>query len=149
MEHTSETVAEGKLIHETVYPQRAERYREIELDGVKIDFYDPHNKVVHEIKKSDKAEEAHVAQVKYYLYILEKNGVQGATGLLEYPKLRQTNPIQLSDADRQLIEHWLAAIQTILASEQCPPRLPISKCRQCSYFDFCWSGEGEVRSLGG
>ncbi len=50
MEHTSELVAEGSFIGEKSYPQRAERYREITLDGSKIDFYDPHNKVVHEIK---------------------------------------------------------------------------------------------------
>jgi len=40
MEHTSDIVAEGKLIHETSYPQRPERYTELEIDGSVIDFYD-------------------------------------------------------------------------------------------------------------
>ena len=31
MEHTSDTVYDGKLLHETSYPQRAEKYREIDL----------------------------------------------------------------------------------------------------------------------
>jgi CRISPR-associated exonuclease Cas4 len=141
MEHTSYTVYEGKLIHETVYPQRAERYREIELGGVKIDFYDPHNKVVHEIKKSDKAEAAHVAQVKYYLYVLEQHGVTGATGILEYPKLRQTDRVYLDEQDRQDIERWLTDIRQILARETCPPRLNKPLCKQCSYYDFCYAGE--------
>lgn len=70
MEHTSETVAEGKLIGETTYTNRAEKYTEIQVDGIKIDFYDARNKVVHEVKKSDKVEQAHIAQVKYYIYKL-------------------------------------------------------------------------------
>ena len=49
MEHTSEVVADGKLLHESSYPQRAEKYREIDLSFIlnskidlfgKIDFYD-------------------------------------------------------------------------------------------------------------
>lgn len=141
MEHTSDTVYEGKLIHETAYPQRAERYREIELDGVKIDFYDPHRKVVHEIKKSNKAEAAHLAQVKYYLYVLERNGVEGVTGILEYPKLRQREEVQLTKEDREDIRRWVAEIEALIASEQCPPLLNKPICKQCSYFDFCYSGE--------
>ncbi len=66
MEHTSDTVYEGKLIGETTYPQRAEKYTELEIGGSKIDFYDARNKVIHEIKKSNKAEEAHEWQVKYF-----------------------------------------------------------------------------------
>ena len=54
MEHTSDLVYEGKLIHETTYQQRPERYQELELDGIKIDFYDAKNRVVHEVKKSNK-----------------------------------------------------------------------------------------------
>jgi len=82
MEHTSELVEMGKLIHETSYPQRPEKYTEIELDGIKIDFYDAKNKVVHEIKKSDSHEEAHEWQVKYYIYVLERSGMEGVTGIL-------------------------------------------------------------------
>jgi CRISPR-associated exonuclease Cas4 len=95
MEHTSDTVYEGKLIGETTYPQRPEKYTEIEIGGSKIDFYDAKNKVVHEIKKSNKAEEAHEWQVKYYIWLLQQNGIEGATGILEYPKLRQITEVRL------------------------------------------------------
>ena len=141
MEHTSEVVAEGKQLHEQAYPQRAERYREIELDGSKIDFYDPYDKVVHEIKKSDKMEGAHIAQVKYYLYLLQRNGIDGATGIIEYPKLRQTERVRLDEGDSELIERWVQDIERIVTSEQIPGRLTKSKCRSCSYFDFCWIDE--------
>ncbi|MDR0795219.1 MAG: CRISPR-associated protein Cas4, partial [Tannerella sp.] len=63
MEHTSDTVAEGKLIHETSYPQRSERYTELEVDGSVIDFYDARNKIIHEVKKSNRIETAHLWQV--------------------------------------------------------------------------------------
>src|SRR5215212_5619368 len=99
MEHTSDTVAEGKLIGETTYTQRAEKYTEIEIGGSKIDFYDAKNKVIHEIKKSDKIEDAHEWQVKYYIWLLQQNGVEGVTGILEYPKLRQTTTVTLATSD--------------------------------------------------
>lgn len=141
MEHTSELVSEGKQLHQHAYTQRAERYREILLDGSKIDFYDPVDKVVHEIKKSAKMEGSHVAQVQFYLYLLRKNGVEGATGLIEYPRLRQTQPVTLADADVPMVESWIRDIEALVESDECPARLTKSKCRSCSYFDFCWIDE--------
>lgn len=141
MEHTSELVAEGKLIHETTYPQRAEKYTELELDGIKIDFYDAKNKVVHEIKKSDKVEAAHTWQVKYYLYVLKQNGIPGAIGILEYPKLRQREDVFLTATDEKYIESIKSQIQHIIQSEACPPRIKKTLCRNCSYHDFCWVEE--------
>lgn len=141
MEHTSELVAEGTFIGEKSYPQRAERYREILLDGSRIDFYDPYDKVVHEIKKSDKLEHSHIAQVQFYLYLLRKNGIDGATGLIEYPRLRQTQQVVLTDEDVPILENWMRDIEQIVDSEKCPDRIAKSKCRSCSYFDFCWIEE--------
>jgi CRISPR-associated exonuclease Cas4 len=141
MESTSDLVYEGKLLHETSYPRRSEKYQEVELDGIKIDYYDPRNKVVHEIKKSDKHEEAHEWQVKYYLYVLEQNGIEGATGLLEYPKLHKTDEVLLTTPDRETIREMIANIENIIHQEHCPERIPKSRCKNCSYFDFCWSGE--------
>lgn len=95
MEHTSDLVTEGKLIGETSYQQRAEKYTEVALPGAKIDFYDPKTRTVHEVKKSGKVKKAHIAQVQYYLYLLEEAGIQEPSGLLEYPKLRKTETVVL------------------------------------------------------
>jgi CRISPR-associated exonuclease Cas4 len=141
MESNSELVYEGKLIHEISYPRRSEKYQEIAIEGIKIDYYDPQNKVVHEIKKSDKHEEAHEWQVKYYLYVLEQNGVAGATGLLEYPRLHRTSEVLLTIPDREAIANMLEKIEAVIQSETCPGTIAKSKCKNCSYFDFCWSGE--------
>ena len=74
MEHTSDVVTEGKLVHETSYPNRAARYEEVRIGGSVIDFYDPKEKVIHEIKKSTSKEEAYIWQVKYYLLLFEREG---------------------------------------------------------------------------
>jgi len=141
MEHTSDTVVEGKLIHETTYPQRTERYSELNIDGSVIDFYDAKNKIVHETKKSDKMEKAHEWQVKYYIWLLKKNGVDGATGIIEYPKLRETTKVELTDEDVIYLEKMIADIAQIVSSEECPSRIEAKICKGCSYYEFCYVSE--------
>jgi len=143
MEHSSDTVTEGRLIHETSYPQRAAKYTELELPGAKIDYYDAKNRTVHEVKKSDKVEEAHIAQVQYYLYLLEEAGIENPQGLIEYPKLRQTQQVVLDDQARANIRKWIIDIERILAQAQCPPVINSRICRRCSYYDFCYVAESE------
>jgi CRISPR-associated exonuclease Cas4 len=141
MEHTSELVFEGKYLGEHTYPQRTDKFRELELDGVKIDFYDHKNKIVHETKKSDAHQEAHIAQVKYYLYVLKKNGITDTTGILEYPKSRKVIEIKFSEADNQEVQNWEKQVTSIIESDEVPQKLTKSKCKNCSYFDFCWISE--------
>lgn len=141
MEHTSDVVAEGKLIGESSYPERSGKYTEIEIGGVKIDFYDARNKIVHEVKKSDSMQNAHVAQVKYYLYKLKQYGVDNATGIIEYPKLRQRELVELKDIDIVQIMQWEKEITAIVQSSSCPPVLSAKICKQCSYYDFCYVRE--------
>lgn len=140
-EHTSDIVYEGKLIHETSYPQRSERYEELEIEGIKLDYYDARNRVIHEIKKSDKVETAHEWQLKYYIYVLERNGVEGVTGILEYPALRQTEKVELTDADRKRIAEMEKEIETIVGRDECPPVINAKICKNCSYYEFCYVGE--------
>ncbi|HMS30691.1 MAG TPA: CRISPR-associated protein Cas4 [Saprospiraceae bacterium] len=138
MEHTSDTVTEGKLIGGSTYMDRAVKYTELQLDGIKIDYYDARNKVVHEIKKSDKMEAAHEAQVKYYLYKLHQNGIQGATGILEYPKLRHTQQVILTEEDISLIPCWEREIELIISKSQIPNVIHKTICKKCSYYEFCY-----------
>jgi CRISPR-associated exonuclease Cas4 len=141
MEHTSDLVYDGKLIHENSYPQRPARYEELEVDGCKIDFYDARNKIVHEIKRSDKIEQAHQWQVKYYIFVLEQNGIDGVTGLLEYPTLRHTEQVTISGEDRMKIEEMKDSIKEIIRSDDCPPVTNAQICKNCSYFEFCYVEE--------
>jgi CRISPR-associated exonuclease Cas4 len=142
MEHTSDMVADGKLIDETSYPARAEKYTEIEIKGVKIDYYDARHKVVHEVKRSGSMESAHVAQVKYYLHKLEQAGIMGATGIIEYPRLKQHEIVEaLADADRDEIRQWELETMDIIRQAHCPPVIRARICQSCSYYDFCYSSE--------
>jgi CRISPR-associated exonuclease Cas4 len=141
MEHTSNLVAEGKLIHETSYQQRSEKYTEIQLEGIRIDYFDPVNKVIHETKKSGSNEAAHKWQLKYYIYVLKQHGMDGAIGILEYPKQRKTEKVTITPEDEDQLKKIETDIRELVVSASCPPRIKKSKCRNCSYFDFCWSNE--------
>lgn len=143
LEHTSDLVYEGKLIHENSYPQRSSKYEEVELDGIKIDFYDTKNRVIHEIKKSNKVERAHEWQVKYYIYVLERNGIEGVTAVLEYPTLRKKQDVLLSDIDREEIGEMENKIVALINSDTCPPTINKPLCKSCSYFEFCYTQELE------
>ncbi len=141
MEHTSDTVYEGKLIHETTYPHRSTKYEEIAIGGVKIDFYDAKNKVIHEIKKSPKLREPHIWQLKYYIYVLENAGIDGVSGILEYPKERITEEVYLSTVDIERIIEIENEIHKIIDSEKVPDLEKKTRCKKCSYYDFCFVGE--------
>lgn len=138
MEHTSDLVYDGKLIHESTYPQRSEKYEELAIEGIKIDFYDVRNKVIHEIKRSNKVERAHEWQVKYYIYVLESNGIEGVTAILEYPTMRHTAEVIFTDADRDYIKKTESDIIELIKSEQCPDTINAKICKSCSYYEFCY-----------
>jgi len=149
MEQTSDLVADGKVIEEESYQQRSERYSQIEvfyeLNGVslsgKIDFFDPKNKIIHETKRSNKVEEAHIWQVKFYLWMMKLNGIEAEKGIIEYPKMRETETVRLTDADCEYLEKTVSDIRQLMLSENCPPVINAKICKSCSYYDFCYSGE--------
>lgn len=141
MEHTSDVVADGRLIGETTYTDRPARYTQLELPGIKIDFYDPKEGIVHEVKRSESIETAHEAQVKYYLYVLEQHGLPANFAILEYPKQRHRSQVFLSDQDRIAIPLWMESIRRIVASDHCPPVINKPMCKMCAYFDLCYADE--------
>lgn len=132
-------VEEGKLLHETSYERRAQKWKELDLGNLKIDHFDPRTNTVREVKKSPKLEHTHVAQVKYYLLSLERRGVAGASGVIEYPKLRRTVEVPpLTDADRREIAGWEAEVERIAALPDCPPLVRKGICENCAFRDFCF-----------
>jgi len=140
MEHNSDLVTQGNIIHENAYPQRSERYSELEIANIKIDYYDSKRKIIHEVKKSIKEHESHLWQLKYYMYVLEKAGIMNVRGILEYPKERRTEEVYLSKLDISRLKEIEQEIPRIIEGE-CPPVITHNKCKKCSYYDFCFSGE--------
>lgn len=141
LEHTSDIVTDGKLLHEASYPQRASKHEEISLDGIKVDYYDAKNKVIHEIKRSNKIEEAHILQVKYYISVFEAKGMNNVQGIIEYPLLHKNIKVLYSQEDKANIEAIKAGVIKISHSEHCPPIKKKSFCKNCSYYDFCFVAE--------
>lgn len=137
MEHESDLVAQGKLISETAYPDKR---HELAIDGVMvIDFADLKSGVIHEIKKSDKMEEAHIWQVKFYLWYLKQKGIEGLTGELDYPKLKCRKTVILTDEDERHLEAIIKEIEALEQMSTPPPKLEKKFCKNCAYFELCWS----------
>lgn len=141
MEHNSELVQMGKLIHESAYPNRNVRYEEVEIGGIKVDFYDPKEKVVHEIKKTSAYEEAHEWQLKYYLFVLQQHGFGEVSGILEYPAHRQTQKVTLAMEDHAQLASMVQQVQILAEQEFCPPITKTKGCKNCAYHDFCFVTE--------
>lgn len=131
-------VEEGKLLDETSYARRPQKWRELNLGFVKIDHFDPSTHTVKEIKRSPKLEHAHVAQVQYYLWVLEQRGISAQKGIIEYPRQRKSTEVVLTEEVRKEIEGWLAEIERISTQEQCPPLVKKSYCKKCAFYDFCY-----------
>lgn len=139
MEQTSDTVAMGKFISDSTYERKKhEIHISTEDDNIVLDFFEPKSKVIHEVKKSDKMEETHIWQVKYYISVLEKNGISGVSGEIDYPKLKQKVKVELNDQDRSELERIRAEIERILDNDKAPETINKPFCKKCSYYELCY-----------
>jgi CRISPR-associated exonuclease Cas4 len=140
MEQTSDLVYTGKVVDDNSYA-REEKGVDID-DVINIDWIDSKTGEIHEVKKSDSVEKAHEMQVLYYIWYLKQKGVEGITGEIDYPLLKQKTTVQLtSEKENELIEA-LSRIKTIVQEEQPPERINKKFCKTCSYFELCWTSVG-------
>ena len=93
---------------------------------------------IHEVKLTDKMEEAHEMQLLYYLYYLKLKGVEGLRGQIDYPKLRQTKSIELTPDSERHLEQALEEMKHIVALPRAPQVEWMKICRSCSYAELCW-----------
>lgn len=134
MEENHENVEIGALIDQTFYVR--DRKHIIIDDLINIDFI-YNGRQLHEIKKSRKMEEADVIQIKYYLYYLKKRGVTDLTGRIDYPLLKKTLDVRLTDDDEKKIEEIIQDVETIV-SAPIPPTFEKKRyCKSCSYCELC------------
>ncbi len=135
LEENNSNVILGKLLEENTYTRDEKK---INIDGViNIDFIRS-KKILHEIKKSNSIEPASILQVQYYLYYLEKKGLIGLKGILDYPLLKQTVEVNLADSDRENLENIIIGIKEILSKESPPILEKKNICKKCAYFDLCF-----------
>ena len=96
-------VIKGKILHENRFTR--EPYKEVYFDTVKVDFLRFGDQVfVHEVKNSRKFEEAHVWQLKYYIYLLQQKGINCSFGVIHYPISMRKTEVELRKEDYPLLE---------------------------------------------
>jgi CRISPR-associated exonuclease Cas4 len=135
MERESDLVALGQLLHTESF-QRAKK--EVLIDDlIRLDFFD--DEAVHDIKKGRSMEEAHRAQLLYYLWYLKRKGVEGLKGVINYPKQKRSVELELTPEAEKQVETWMHQVQEVVQQET-PPRVeePMTICRKCSYAELCW-----------
>lgn len=135
MEQGNESVAIGKVLDEETYKRDK---KHINIDNIiNIDFIRSKG-ILHEVKKSNKIENASILQVKYYLYFLKQRGVGDIKGKIDYPLLKQTVDVELSNEDILSIENTLKDLEIIVKSNE-PPELEKKRiCKSCAYHDLCF-----------
>ena len=135
LEQENENVKIGKVLDEETY-KRDEKH--INIDNViNIDFIRSSG-ILHEIKKSRKIEEAGILQVKYYLYYLKQKGVEGIKARIDYPLLKKSLDIELTDEDEVKIKAKLEEIRKIVNANVPPELKKKNICKSCAYFDLCF-----------
>jgi CRISPR-associated exonuclease Cas4 len=138
MEHSSDLVSYGKLVHETSY---GEKKKEIVIDDrIAIDFIQKGDTLIlHEVKKAKKMEKAHRYQLLYYLYYLtELKGIANVEGEIDYPLLRKKEHIVLTEDLKEEISTILKGLKEVIAMPEPPEPTYMRICRKCAYFEFCW-----------
>lgn len=134
MEHSSELVEIGKIIHENSYTRKR---KEINLEGIKIDLLEAKRGIIHEVKKSKSLEEAHLRQLQYYIYYFHQLGIN-IEGIIDYPKLKKRERVILNGDDISKIESTILNIKEIIGKEKIPDAINKPYCKRCSYYEFCY-----------
>ncbi len=135
MEQSSDLVSMGKLIDETSY--KREKKNILIDENINIDFLKDW-RIIHEVKKSRKIEEASKWQLKYYIWLLKKKGIAIEKGILDYPLLRKREKVFLTEKDEQKLEDILNKIEKIMLLKQPPEIIKKSICKKCAYYELCY-----------
>lgn len=139
MEHNHENVALGKFISESTYERnKHEIHISDEDNDIVLDFYDSKTNTIHEVKKSNKMEETHVWQVKFYISVLEQKGINNVTGEIDYPKLRKKVNVELNEQDKICLKEIKQDINRIINQNNPPEVINEPFCKKCSYYDLCY-----------
>lgn len=137
MEHTSDLVAMGKLLHEESYAREKWKERLID-DLIRIDFVDKDG-ILHDVKSGKAMEKAHQMQILYYLYLLKQKGISNRKGIINYPRQRRTVEVELTPQKEREVEEAIREVRKI-SNLPTPPEVAFMKiCKSCSYMELCWS----------
>lgn len=133
-EHLSPLVELGAAVHDTSYA----RHSPVDLGAARLDHLDGET-WVHETKSSSRPSAADEAQVRHYCYRLHLVGVPAQGAILRYPTTRRTRSIPYDNGQAARADEDVRTVLDTAARSEPPVRLPQSRCRGCSFFDYCWT----------
>lgn len=136
----------GRIIHEKSYKREK---KEVEIEGMKFDLIKSDrgfglrdsgvkNVLIAEVKKSSRFLKASIMQLCFYLFNLEKMGIN-AEGELRIPKEKKKIKVRLDDEKREELKKAFEEIKDILQREKPPSAERIKFCKNCAYREFCWT----------
>ncbi|SFE52344.1 CRISPR-associated protein Cas4 [Alteribacillus iranensis] len=137
MEHESDRVLQGSILHEQAYPRLQQKEWLVD-DAFRIDAID--GEYIRETKISSKMKNADRLQMLYYLYQLENRGIR-KKGLLSYTKEKRTEEVMLDDDTRKEIKRAIAETHGVLEEERTPKVIKMPYCKSCAYYSFCYAME--------
>ncbi|GII76650.1 CRISPR-associated protein Cas4 [Sphaerisporangium rufum] len=133
-EYLNATVELGEAVHETSYS----RSSPVDLGAAKLDHLDG-AAWVHEVKSSSRPSRADTAQAIHYCHRLHAIGVPAQGGILHYPKTRRTERVHYTPETAAQAEADIAEVLDVVSAATSPPLLARSRCKGCSYLDYCWN----------
>ena len=129
-EQESELVKIGKIYHEDYEKDK------IEIDNLKIDSL--RDGKVFELKKKNTSPEGAKFQVLYYLYKLKEKGIN-TTGIIKYKENNRIEEVILTPENEAELKMSISEILEICSLNKPPVAKKIKYCRNCSYFELCFS----------
>lgn len=129
-EQESDFVKIGKIYHEDLEKES------IEIDNIKIDKLKDGK--VFEFKKKNTAPEAAKYQVLYYLLKLKEKGIT-TTGIIKYKENNRIEEVILTEEEEKMLLKSIGEIGSICSIETPPVAKKIKYCKNCSYYELCFS----------
>lgn len=135
MEDESDDVKLGKLLDERSYVREDKHV--LIGDSIAIDFM-RQSREIHEVKKSRSIEESSIWQVKYYIYYLKQLGIDGVSGVIHYPLLKEQVRVELEQVDIAELERVIVDIEVLCGHDLPPPPERKPYCSPCAYYELCF-----------
>lgn len=139
MEHTSDRVLQGKILHDVSYTTKK---KEMTIDDlIQVDLID--DKYVGEVKSSRKMFQADQMQLLYYLYYLKQMEIH-RKGRLHYVRERKVDHVTLTEELEKQVVNCLRDIKAILDTSSPPKLEKLPYCKNCAYYLFCYIGVSDL-----
>ena len=130
-------LAQGRLNQEAHYKRAT---KEISLPGMRLDQvrHEEGKLIVSEVKKSSRFLPATRLQLGYYLWRLDREGLE-ASGEILIPSERKREKLDLTPELKVEVEETVNKIEALAEDPAPPPAVKIPFCKRCAYAEFCWS----------